>query len=167
MQTKQDRTALIALVAGGIALLLGLCLGALGGSVAGYFIGRQVEKSAQQNTPPRQVPEMPALPELPVLPGGPLHGSGALIQEVIEDAPAQRAGLRVGDLITAVNDIPIDANHPLVEVLATFRPGDRVSLQVWRAARTITLDITLGRHPENSSRPYLGIRYIEMDRWQR
>lgn len=176
MSTKHDRTALIALVAGGIALLLGLCLGALAGSVTGYVIGRQVEKSIQRDTLPRQLPEMPAMPEMPLQPELPnlpappgrlMGASGALIQEVLPGSPAQRAGLQVGDLITAVNGIPVDANHPLVEVLALLKPGDRASLQIWRDGRTITVDVMLGTHPEDRSRPYIGIYYTEWGRLQR
>lgn len=172
METKNDRTALIALVAGGIALLLGLCLGALGGGVAGYLVGRQVGERAtpSDNAPgllPERpeapgLPEMPQMPEMPVLPRGLMDLSGALVREVLAGSPAQQAGLQVGDLITGVDDVSIDANHPLVDVLTTFSPGDRVELKVWRAGQTRTINLTLGEHPDDRSRPYLGIRYVDI-----
>lgn len=169
METKTDRTAMIALVAGGIALLLGLCLGALGGGVAGYLMGRQVgERANHSEDAPGllpglpETPELPQMPELPALPRGLMNASGALVREVLAGSPAQRAGLQVGDLITGVDDMPVDRNHSLVDALATFSPGDRVELQIWRAGRTRTIELTLGKHPDDSSRPYLGIRYVDL-----
>lgn len=169
METKRDRTAIVALVAGGIALLLGLCLGALGGGAAGYLIGRQVEgRATDSESAPSLLPETPATPELPELPALPrlpdgLTGiTGALIREVIADSPAEKAGLRVYDLITAVDDMSVGADHPLATVIAAFRPGDRVEMTVIRNGETLTVNLTLGKHPDNPSQAYVGVRYVDV-----
>lgn len=163
METKKDRTALIALVAGGIALLLGLCLGALGGGVTGFLIGRQsgeraVERiTSQQIFPEQEMPTAPDVPQLPRL----LNAGGALISEVVADTPAAKAGLQAGDLITAVDETPVDANHPLASVLSAFKPGERVVLTIVRGTRTQSVPVTLGEHPDNPSQAYLGVRYVD------
>lgn len=167
-ETRKDRTALIALLAGGIALLLGLCLGALGGGVAGYLIGRQAAVSRAPTiltlpTPePVPTPQMPALPEIPIIPRNLMGLSGALVREVVPDSPADRAGLQVGDIIMGINDVPVDADHPLVMVLSDFKPGEKVTLKVWRAGQTRTISLTLGEHPDDKTRPYIGIRFVDI-----
>ncbi len=167
-ETRKDRTALIALLAGGIALLLGLCLGALGGGVAGYLIGRQTVVLRTPATLPVPAPEtiptpqLPQLPEIPIVPRNLFGLSGALVREIVPNSPAERAGLQVGDIITAINDMPVDADHPLTMVLSEFKPGQRVTLKVWRAGQTRTINLTLGEHPEDKTRPYIGIRFVDV-----
>jgi S1-C subfamily serine protease len=84
------------------------------------------------------------------------------VREVIADSPADEAGLRVGDLIMSVDDVPLDANHRLADMLATYEPGDQVELQVLRGERSLSLDVRLGENEEGA--PYLGIRYVDMFR---
>lgn len=72
---------------------------------------------------------------------------GARIREVVAGAPADRAGLKVNDVITQVNDTPLDDDHPLGDLLRQFRAGDRVTLQVQRGDRRVSLQATLGQPP--------------------
>ncbi len=170
METNdKNRTTTIALVTGVIALLFGLCLGALVGGAGGFLLGRQTgAQSGGEYMPERsQVPpRVEVTPVVPALPGMPnlLNQTGALVREVIAGTPAAAAGLRVGDIITAVNDVPIDANHRLADVLAQYRPGDKVTLEVQRGmrGRAASISVTLGQNPENSARAYLGVYYIEL-----
>ncbi len=172
MENKRDRTALIALIAGGVALLLGLCLGALGGGAAGFLIGRQAgERASLRDVSPSDAVEsdeapslLPEAPGLPALPSAPdlLGGSGALIREVIADSPAEKAGLQVGDLITGVDDVPLNADHSLTAVVGTFQPGDRVELTVVRGGKTLTINLTLGQQPNNPKQAYMGVYYVDL-----
>jgi len=61
--------------------------------------------------------------------------------------PAVQAGLRVGDVITKVNDQQIDQQHPLQLELMKYRAGDRVRLTIVRGSQTMTIEITLGVRP--------------------
>jgi membrane-associated protease RseP (regulator of RpoE activity) len=168
METKSDRTTAIALVAGGIALLLGLCLGVLVGGLGGFAVGRLTgERTAERIVPVVPTPrieELPAVPELPTLPEIPrLMGlSGAWIREVVADSPAEEAGVRVGDVITQVNATPVDADHRLADVIATFEPGAQVTLNIVRGARTLTLEVTLGASATDRGMPFLGVRYMDL-----
>ena len=60
-------------------------------------------------------------------------------------SPAAAAGLRVGDVVTKLNDQPIDQEHPLQSLMVKFRPGDKVRLAILRDSATQTVEVTLGR----------------------
>ncbi len=69
---------------------------------------------------------------------------GALVREIGPGTPADRAGLKVNDVITQVNDLTVDDDHPLGDLLRQFRAGDRVTLSVQRADKRVTIPVTLG-----------------------
>lgn len=88
--------------------------------------------------------------------------NGALVAEVVKDGPAEGAGLKVGDVITAIDGKEIDADNRLPDLLSTYKPGDQVTLSVERSgAENLEISVTLGENPEDSTKPYLGIRYTE------
>ncbi|MGH2492924.1 MAG: S1C family serine protease, partial [Candidatus Limnocylindria bacterium] len=60
------------------------------------------------------------------------------VTSVEPGTPAVQAGLRVGDVITKVNDQQIDQQHPLQLELMKYRAGDRVRLTVARGTQTTT-----------------------------
>ena len=62
-------------------------------------------------------------------------------------SPAADAGLRDGDIITAVDGTAIDARSPLDDILTQFAPGRTVALDVLRDGRKIALTLTLGTRP--------------------
>lgn len=69
--------------------------------------------------------------------------SGALVQEVSADSPAEAAGLQTGDIVTAVNEEPVDEERTLRDRLFAYEPGDTVSLTVTRAGEMLTVEATL------------------------
>jgi len=77
--------------------------------------------------------------------GLPPGTTGILVNDVVPGSPAAAAGLREGDVITKVNEQPIDLEHPLLTIMLKFRPGDRVSLTIVRDGREQVVEITLGR----------------------
>src|SRR5690606_13576428 len=76
---------------------------------------------------------------------------GAAVLRVLPDTPAAEAGLKRGDIITAVNGEAVDAEE-LVEVLVTLSVGDEVTLDVLRDDETIEITATLGEQPERPER---------------
>ncbi|PJF26322.1 MAG: hypothetical protein CUN53_08285 [Phototrophicales bacterium] len=68
---------------------------------------------------------------------------GALITDVLADTPAALAGLKSGDVITAVNGEPVDAERTLRDRMIAYEPGDTVTLTVVRGGETLTLEATL------------------------
>ena len=61
--------------------------------------------------------------------------------------PADKAGIKDGDIITTIGDKTIDAEHPLDAALSQFSPGDTVTVKVLRDGQTVTLQVTLGTRP--------------------
>ena len=72
---------------------------------------------------------------------------GAAVSAITSGSPADRAGIKVHDVITKVNDQTIDDQHPLKDVLRQYAPGTNVSVTVYRGGKTQTLQVTLGTHP--------------------
>ena len=77
--------------------------------------------------------------------GLPSGTAGILVTQVVAGSPAQQAGLRANDIITKVNDQPLDVDHPLQSVMVRFRPGDRITLTLFRGSEQRAIDLTLGQ----------------------
>jgi serine protease Do len=73
--------------------------------------------------------------------------SGSSLDAVIKGGPAEKAGVKEGDIIVAVGGTDIDAEHPLDLVLAGFAPGQTVDLKILRGSITMTISVTLGTRP--------------------
>ena len=69
-------------------------------------------------------------------------GSGVMVSKVIEDSPAERAGLQVGDIITSVNGEGLGRGG-LVAALSGTEGGDEVDLGVVRFGREMAINATL------------------------
>lgn len=74
---------------------------------------------------------------------------GALIRSVIPDGPADKAGLKEGDLITKVDDRTLDNGVALIAAIRSHRIGDSVTLTVTdeRGGNEHTVDVTLAEAP--------------------
>ncbi len=68
---------------------------------------------------------------------------GALVAKVEKGSPAERAGLKSGDVILRADGQPIVASGDLPAQIGMARPGDKLALQVWRQGRTEQLSATL------------------------
>jgi S1-C subfamily serine protease len=66
---------------------------------------------------------------------------------IIAGGPAAKAGLKEGDILTAIDGQPIDATHQLDVALLAHEPGDTVALTVRRGDRTVERDVKLGIRP--------------------
>ena len=68
---------------------------------------------------------------------------GALVSSVENGSPADKAGLRPGDVIRAVDGQPIVASGDLPAIISQARPGDSVKLDVWRKGDRVQLSARL------------------------
>ena len=62
--------------------------------------------------------------------GGPAEFDGATVDEVLDDSPAQDAGLENGDLITHVNGVRVTDGIGLIVAIRTHQPGDTIEFTV-------------------------------------
>jgi serine protease Do len=76
------------------------------------------------------------------------QGGGALIEDVTAGGPADKAGLKHGDVIQEIDGKPVDAVNTLQVHVASLAPGSQVSLKVFRDGKPIDLKATLGEMPE-------------------
>ena len=74
---------------------------------------------------------------------------GALIVSVVSDSPAQRAGLKVGDVITTFNGKTIVKPKDLSRVVATATPNEKYSLEIWRKGRQRQLTVVTDESPQS------------------
>lgn len=73
---------------------------------------------------------------------------GAYVNSVNADSPAEEAGLREGDIVTAVDDTQITSADGLIIAAREHSIGDTVTLTVVRDDETIEVDVTLGSDAE-------------------
>ncbi|CAN5721869.1 hypothetical protein BH11VER1_BH11VER1_21090 [soil metagenome] len=69
--------------------------------------------------------------------------AGVLIEEVAEDGPATKAGLRAEDLIVAVNGKKVSHNKDVSNIIATFHPGDLVKVRYQRKGKETECEVRL------------------------
>ena len=92
-------------------------------------------------------------------------GRGALITAVFSGTPAEAAGLQEGagdqrvdgilytigsDVVIAVDAVKVVSADALIRELAQHRPGDTVTLEVWRGEEKILLELTIGQRPASA-----------------
>ena len=70
---------------------------------------------------------------------------GAYITKVASGSPASQAGLQRGDIITAVGGTDIDGTHAYLNTLFSFKPGDKITLDVLRDGKSMQVEVTLGQ----------------------
>jgi 2-alkenal reductase len=72
---------------------------------------------------------------------------GAWVQEITANSPSAAAGLKVGDVITAINGTALSEDNPLPTVLLKSKVGDTVKLAVRRGDQTLSVDVKLADRP--------------------
>lgn len=75
---------------------------------------------------------------------------GALIMEVADRSTAKQAGLKEGDVITAIDGHSISTMSDLQETISTHKPGDKVRASVDRKGKSLTLDMVLKNSEGNT-----------------
>jgi serine protease Do len=74
---------------------------------------------------------------------------GALVAEVLKGSPAERAGVKLGDIITEFDRKEIKDSADLPALVARVAPGMTVQLKVLRDGKEVTLPLTVGEMKEN------------------
>ena len=86
---------------------------------------------------------------------------GALIADVQPNSPAAKAGLKDGDVITAVNGHPVEDANRLTFTVGAVAPGTKLDVEVVRDGKTKKVAVTTGERPANLARNGLGDSHPE------
>ena len=74
-----------------------------------------------------------------------LHG--IIIAGIVQGGPAERSGIRPGDVIQRVNDKEISDTTELLNKIAYFKPGTQITIQIVRKDQTLNKTVILGKRP--------------------
>ncbi|MDJ0779633.1 MAG: trypsin-like peptidase domain-containing protein [Gammaproteobacteria bacterium] len=77
---------------------------------------------------------------------------GALVVGVFVNSPADRAGIRAGDIITAIDGEAIQGIRDLLERVTLYRPGDKIAVMLARQSDRLTLEMQVIQRPQQITR---------------
>ncbi|MEW5768858.1 MAG: Do family serine endopeptidase [Pseudomonadota bacterium] len=73
---------------------------------------------------------------------------GALIAGILRGGPADRAGIRPGDVLVAVNDKPVTDSSSLLSLIAALAPGKTATLELVREQKPMRLAVLIDKRPQ-------------------
>lgn len=72
---------------------------------------------------------------------------GAYVQEVVENSPAEKAGIKSQDIITKIDDKKVtDKDGGLSKMISGYKVGNKISIEVWRDGETKKVTVTVGEN---------------------
>jgi len=78
---------------------------------------------------------------------------GVLISGVLRNSPAERAGVRPGDVLLTIEEQPINNPEALLETVADLPPGKQTVFHLRRGSRYVDVNVTIARRPTPVSTP--------------
>jgi serine protease Do len=78
---------------------------------------------------------------------------GALVQSVEKGKPADKAGLKYGDVVTRVDDVAVKNNRDLIDYVSSKAPGVKITIGYIRDGKEQTTVATLETRPEDGEKP--------------
>lgn len=79
-----------------------------------------------------------------------LDAAGVKINQILPGTGAEKAGLKVNDLVVSVNGEAVDSADAFMTTLQRYKPGDVVTLKVMRGEKPSEIKATLGKRPANT-----------------
>ena len=76
---------------------------------------------------------------------------GAAVRTVVDDGPAEEAGIQVNDIITAINDTEITGRNDLSKAVSDSRPGDVLKFTVYRKGQSLEISVTVGEQIQSAT----------------
>ena len=95
------------------------------------------------------------------------HKEGAVITDVQPGSASEKAGLKRGDLVYAVNGKEVDSPNELQRVIASLKPGDKADISIEREKKEMTVPMTLGSREGLSAGgdgSFKGMSLVPLDR---
>lgn len=73
---------------------------------------------------------------------------GAYVQRVVKDSPAEKAGIKIGDIITKIDGEKVEAKKAeLAQIIAKKKAGETITLALWRNGKTLEVKAKLDTTP--------------------
>jgi serine protease Do len=76
------------------------------------------------------------------------NSNGALVTGVIAGSPAEKGGIRRGDVILKINNQPVKDNRELARKIAALDAGETATFSVWRDNATLSVKVTAGKRDQ-------------------
>jgi len=92
-----------------------------------------------------------------------INTKGVLVTEVVAKSPAANAGIKTDDVITAIDNNPIEDPAQLREAVQRAGPGKDAAIQVTRGKENLNLTVKLGEAPAGGVPMPVGERFPSMD----
>ncbi len=73
---------------------------------------------------------------------------GALIAGVLRNSPAEKAGLRAGDILLSIEGKPVSDSGSMLNLIAVLTPNKSATLKIARAEKVIDVSILIGKRPK-------------------
>jgi serine protease Do len=80
------------------------------------------------------------------------NARGALVSDILEDSPADKAGIKRGDVIIDVDRKPVENAVQLRNMVAGLSIGSKVNVKVIRDKKEKAFDVTIGEQPKDLAR---------------
>lgn len=88
------------------------------------------------------------------------EGKGVLVQDVVEDSPAQKAGIKAGDVIVKIGDERVADSQELIEAIGEMEASQETSVVVLRKGQETTLKATVGEDEAKTKLEALKRKFI-------
>jgi len=73
--------------------------------------------------------------------------SGAIIAGVVRNGPADKGGIKPGDILLSVDGKPVTDTNGMLNLIAQLVPGGKAKMTILRKSRETTVDVTVGKRP--------------------
>ena len=81
------------------------------------------------------------------------ESKGVIIAGVLRGGPADKAGIKPGDVLLAVGDKEVAGTPNMLNVVAALAPGSRANLTLRRGGKKLVVPVVVGRRPKPPPRP--------------
>jgi serine protease Do len=111
-------------------------------------VATQIIQKGYVSHPYLGISYQPITPDVAAAYGLPIQW-GVYVTQVAMGSPAAQAGLQQGDMISQIDNVPLDATHSYLNTIFTYKPGDQITLSVIRNGQTFQAKVTLSEASHN------------------
>jgi RNA polymerase sigma factor (sigma-70 family) len=146
-----------------VLVCMSVSLGGAGGTLISYQASGAEQKGSRQQATPSAAGKHPDQSQsdkqkaekrkerthgyLGVMLAGDQEGGPVLVHDVFPESPADRAGVKVDDIILKVGKTEVKDPNTAVSVLKAIKPGEKVTIRFKRGEKEMDMTITLGQWP--------------------